>query len=149
MLCSVIATIGFVRHTDGTTIRRGLPWASWQIRIIAGAHAPGRPGTFSPPPRVSAHGMHHGTRVTHVPWCMPGALTSSFLWSRRRGETFPAFSAHAHPQFYVSGKRPMEFTFMTTVATLIARFMVPTWGPSRADRPQVGPMLAPWTLPFE
>ena len=23
------------------------------------------------------------------------------------GKTFPAFPAHAHPQFYVSGKRPM------------------------------------------
>ena len=29
---------------------------------------------------------------------------------------------------------------------LIARFMGPTWGPSGADRPQVGPMLAPWTF---
>ena len=29
---------------------------------------------------------------------------------------------------------------------LIARFMGPTWGPSGADRTQVGPMLAPWTL---
>ena len=32
------------------------------------------------------------------------------------------------------------------VATLIAKFMVTTWGPSGADRTQVGPMLAPWTL---
>ena len=31
-------------------------------------------------------------------------------------------------------------------ATLIARFMGPTWGSSGADRTQVGPMLAPWTL---
>ena len=30
--------------------------------------------------------------------------------------------------------------------SLIARFMGPTWGPSRAERTQVGPMLAPWTL---
>ena len=29
---------------------------------------------------------------------------------------------------------------------LIARFMGPTWGPSGADRTQVGPMLAPWNL---
>ena len=29
---------------------------------------------------------------------------------------------------------------------LIARFMGPTWGPSGAERTQVGPMLAPWTL---
>ena len=28
----------------------------------------------------------------------------------------------------------------------IARFMGPTWGPPGADKIQVGPMLAPWTL---
>ena len=32
------------------------------------------------------------------------------------------------------------------IVPLIARFMGPTWGPSAADRTQVGPMLAPWTL---
>ena len=32
------------------------------------------------------------------------------------------------------------------VVTVIARFMGPTWGPSGADRTQVGPMWAPWTL---
>ena len=42
-------------------------WASYQIRKIAGAHAPGIPGAFSPPPRVSDPDMHHGTCVTHVP----------------------------------------------------------------------------------
>ena len=30
--------------------------------------------------------------------------------------------------------------------TLIARYMGPTWGPSGADKTQVGPTLAPWTL---
>ena len=30
--------------------------------------------------------------------------------------------------------------------SLIARFMGPTWCPPGADRTQVGPMLAPWTL---
>ena len=73
------------------------PWASCQIRKIAGAHAPGMPGTFSPSPQVSDPDMHHGTCVTHVPWCMPGSLTSGFIWNRRRGETFPAFPAHAQP----------------------------------------------------
>ena len=29
---------------------------------------------------------------------------------------------------------------------LITRFMGQTWGPSGTDRPQVGPMLAPWPL---
>ena len=73
------------------------PWASCQIRKIAGAHAPGMPGTFSPSPQVSDPDMHHGTCVTHVPWCMPGSLTSGFLWNRRRGKMFPAFPAHAQP----------------------------------------------------
>ena len=72
-------------------------WASCQIRKIAGAHAPGMPGTFSPYPQVSDPDMHHGTCVTHVPWCMPGSLISGFLWNRRRGKTFPAFPAHAQP----------------------------------------------------
>ena len=31
------------------------------------AHAPGMPGTLSPPPRVSDPDMYHGTCVTHVP----------------------------------------------------------------------------------
>ena len=72
-------------------------WASCQIQKIAGAHAPGMPGTFSPPLDASDPDMHHGTCVTHVPWCMPWSLTSGFLWSRRRVKTFPAFPAHAQP----------------------------------------------------
>ena len=37
-------------------------------------------------------------------------------------------------------------TLALIIQSLIARFMGPTWGPSGADRTQVGPMLAPWTL---
>ena len=29
---------------------------------------------------------------------------------------------------------------------LIARFMEPKWGPPGSCRPQMGPILAPWTL---
>ena len=61
------------------------------------AHAPGMPGTFSPPPQVSDPDMHHGTCMTHVPWCMPGSLTRGFLYNRRRGKTIPAFPGHAQP----------------------------------------------------
>ena len=32
------------------------------------------------------------------------------------------------------------------VTTQIAKFMGPTWGPPGSCRPQIGPMLAPWTL---
>ena len=46
------------------------------------AHAPGMPGTVSPPPSVSDPDKHHGMCKTHVSWCMLGSLTSGFLWSR-------------------------------------------------------------------
>ena len=82
-------------------------WASYQIRKIAGVHAPGKPGKFSPPPRVSDPGMHHGMCVTHVPWCMPGSLTNDFLWSRRRGKRSRHSRRMRKPRFYVSGKRPI------------------------------------------
>ena len=40
----------------------------------------------------------------------------------------------------------MQGSKSTYHAHLIARLMGPTWGPSGADRTQVGPMLAPRTL---
>ena len=45
---------------------------------------------------------------------------------------------------YQEGLQACNLT--TTNTHQIARFMGPTWGPSGADRTQVGPMLAPWTL---
>ena len=30
--------------------------------------------------------MHHGTCVTHIPWCMLGSITSGFPWSRWQGK---------------------------------------------------------------
>ena len=43
--------------------------------------------------------------------------------------------------------RPRDFHhWPARCDTLIPRFMGPTWGPSGADRTQVGPMLAQWTL---
>ena len=71
------------------------------------AHATGMPWTFSPPPRVNDLDIHHGTCVTHVPWCMPGSLTSGFLWSLRRGKRSRHSRRMRNPHFYVSGKRPI------------------------------------------
>ena len=71
------------------------------------AHAPGMPGTFSPPPRYSDPDMHHGTCLTHVPWCMPGLQTSGFLGSRWRGKRSRHSRRMRNPQFCASGKRPM------------------------------------------
>ena len=57
------------------------PWASYQIRKIARCACTGNAGNVLPrrrfqrKPIVSDAGMHHGTCVTHVPWCMSGSLT--------------------------------------------------------------------------
>ena len=87
------------------------------------AHAPGIPGTFSPPPRVSDPDMHHGTCVTHVPWCMSGSLTSGFLWSRCRGKRSRHSRRMRNPQFYVSGKRPMGHATLTTIIETIIQLL--------------------------
>ena len=58
-----------------------IPWASYQIRKTVGCAWAGNAGNASPrrwfkrKPLVSDPGMHHGTCVTHVPWCIPGSLT--------------------------------------------------------------------------
>ena len=58
----------------------GLPWASYQIPKIACCACAGNAGNVFPRRRfqrkllVSDPGMHHGTCVTHVPWCMSGSL---------------------------------------------------------------------------
>ena len=91
------------------------PWASCQIGKIACAHAPGMPGRFSPPPRVSDPDMHHGTCVTHVPWCMPGSLNSPEVGGGGKR------SRHSwrmrNLQFYLSGKRPIGNAIYTDEAT--------------------------------
>ena len=46
-----------------------------------------------------------------------------------------------------SSQRPYDIiTFDITWQSKIARFMGPTWGPPGSCRPQMGPILAPWTL---
>ena len=64
-------------------------WASYQIRKSAGCACAGNAGSVFPRHwfqrklLVSDPGMHHGTCVTHVPWCMSGSLT------RGGGENVP------------------------------------------------------------
>ena len=82
------------------------PWASYQIRKIAVCACAGNAGN------VSDFVMHHGTCVTHVPGCMPGSLTSGFLWSRWQGKRSRHSRRMRNPQFYVSGKRPMDMVIL-------------------------------------
>ena len=75
-------------------------WGSYQIRILAGCASAGNAGNVFPTtdlkrkPLVSDPDMHHGTCVTHVPWCMSGSLT------RSDGENVPAFPARAQPAIW-------------------------------------------------
>ena len=72
-------------------------WASYQIRKIAGCACAGNAGNVFPrrrfqrKPLVSDPGMHHGTCVTHVPWCMSGSLT------RGDGENVPGIPGACAP----------------------------------------------------
>ena len=68
----------YMHHAPRT---RFVVWASYQIRKIAGCACAGNAGNVFPrhwfkrKPVVCDPGMHHGTCVTHVPWCMSGSLT--------------------------------------------------------------------------
>ena len=67
-----------------------------------------------PPPRVSDPDMHHGTYVTHVPWCMPGSLISGFPWRRWREKRSRHSRRMPNPQFYISGKRHMVIFYQSS-----------------------------------
>ena len=58
---------------------------------------------FQRKPVGSGPGMHHGTCVTHVPWCMSGSLNRG-----GGGKRSPHSRRMRNSQFYISGKRPIE-----------------------------------------
>ena len=60
-------------------VSNGGAWASCQISKIAGCAGTGNAGNVFPSPWDSDADMHQGKCLTHVPWCMPGSLTSGFL----------------------------------------------------------------------
>ena len=72
------------------------------------AHAPGMPETFSPAADFK------GNRYLATPACITTRASRTCRDACRdrllavAGKTFPAFSAHAHPQFYASVKRSIE-----------------------------------------
>ena len=76
------------------------PWASYQIRNIAGWACAGNAGNVFPrhrlqrKPLVNDPGMHHGTCVTHVPWCMSGSLAPS------GGENVPGIPGACAPAIF-------------------------------------------------
>ena len=76
------------------------------------AHAPGMPETFYP----AADFKGNGNRLPAIPACITARAWRTCRDACRdrlpsvAGKTFPAFPAHAHPQCYVSGKRPIAWT---------------------------------------
>ena len=82
---------------------------------------------FPSPHRISNLDMYHGTCVTHVPWCMPGSLTSGFLGSQWRGKRSRHSRRICNPHFYVSGKRPMVLTVQNTIYIVFSQSISSTW----------------------
>ena len=97
-------------------------WEWYRYTKIRVAHAPGMPGMFTPPPTSRKPlfidpGMHHGTCMMHVPWCVSGSLT------RGGGENITRYSRRRrNPQFCVSGMRPM-----VQITTWIQDFFQRPW----------------------
>ena len=82
-------------------------WASYQMRNIAGCACSGNAGNVFPAPTGwrSRHASRHvrdARAVMHA-----GIANKRFPLKSVVGETFRAFSAHAQPTIYVSGKRPI------------------------------------------
>ena len=71
--------------------------------------------------QVSEPGMHHGTCVTHVPWCISGSLTCGLTW---RGKCSRHSRRMRNPQFYVSVKRPMETYPLYSTFTLAVWYTI-------------------------
>ena len=81
------------------------------------AHAPGMPGTFSRHRKllVSDPGTHHGTCLTHVPWCMSGSLTRC---CRENVPGIPGACATRNFKYLVRGPWSVTFSFSALEETL-------------------------------
>ena len=52
------------------------------------------------------------TRVTHVAWCMPGSLTSGFLWSQWRGTRSRHSRCMRNPPFTYLVRGPCNIAYV-------------------------------------
>ena len=98
MVAKLLTTVSFIITWMKVSHLWNGPFARYvKLRV---AHAPGMPWTFSPvadfktKPLVSDPGMHHGTCVTHVSWCMSGSLT------RDGGENVPGIPGACATRYF-------------------------------------------------
>ena len=138
------------------------PWTSYQIHEIAGCACAENAGNVFPATDFK------GNRWLAIPTCITARASRTCRdacqdrYPTLAGKTFRHSRRMCNPHFYVSGKRPMWRQYNACSCFLgctlllsesisksdsqIAKFMGPTWGPPGTCRPQMGPMLAPWTL---
>ena len=86
------------------------------------------------------HDIEHSITVTKLEWCLYFEVlkhTSYLALSGKLCDVFCQFVGWPWMGYIKSALQSIS---------QIARFMGPTWGPSGSCRPQMGPMLAPWTL---
>ena len=94
---------------------------------------------------------HGKSRIQNILWEAGNRLGSAnILYFSWRFLTFAIEDAIKHCKYqpwYTLIEQSRVFNLLIThKGTLIARFIGPTWGPTGADRTQVGLLLAPWTL---
>ena len=104
---------------------RPVTWASYQIRKNTGCACAGNAGSVSRRRRlqrktlVSDPGMHHGTCVTHVPWCMSGSLT------RCGGENDPGIPGACAPSILRVWQEPHDLMLTCSSITPLEIFISP------------------------
>ena len=108
-----------------------IPWASYQIKQNCGLSMRRECRERFPrhrllrKPLVSDPGMHHGTCVAHVPWCMPGSLI------RDGGENVPGIpGACATHDFMYLARGPL-IAINHRIIKKLERSRRPSWFSSR------------------
>ena len=89
------------KHTlDVSCMRWGYNSKRWECRERFPRHR-----VLSIPACITARTW--STHVKHVRWCIPGSITSGFLWSRWRVKRSRHYRHMRNQQFYIFGKRPL------------------------------------------
>ena len=86
--------------------------------------------------------------VVGAPWVVGGRRSAPFCMLLYNGTDYTIVAWYLCYIPATEGRETSTHSLTTQhwqSPSLIARFMGPTWGPSGANRAQMGPMLAPWT----
>ena len=87
-----------------------------------------------------AMGDHHVLSKVQFSANWDITLTSSWCLGARKGQNYGG-STYIHVLINI-----IQYGLLITTTTEIAKFMGPTWGPPESCRPQMCPILDPWTM---